>query len=85
MADDMGAGGNRPGQRHHSHFGMRGQRVAYRFAAAKQHVDHPFGEDIFASSASFSAPSGVISEGFITTQLPAASAGASFQAAIIRG
>lgn len=31
------------------------------------------------------AVSGVISEGFITTQLPAASAGASFQAAIISG
>ncbi|SLZ57966.1 Uncharacterised protein [Klebsiella variicola] len=45
----------------------------------------PSGKISFASSASFSAVRGVISEGFITTQLPAASAGASFQAAIIRG
>jgi hypothetical protein len=45
----------------------------------------PAGKISFASSASFSAVSGVISEGLITTQLPAASAGASFQAAIISG
>ncbi len=84
MADDMGPGGNRSGQGDHSHFNVGGQGVAHRFTAAKQHVDN-LREDIFASSASFSAVSGVISEGFITTQLPAASAGASFQAAIISG
>ena len=38
-----------------------------------------------ASSASRSAVSGVHSDGFNTTVLPAASAGPSFQAAIISG
>ena len=38
-----------------------------------------------ASSASRKAVSGVHSEGFSTTQLPAASAGAIFQIAIIKG
>ncbi len=38
-----------------------------------------------SSSASFNAVSGVCSEGFKTTVLPAASAGANFQAAIING
>ncbi len=45
----------------------------------------PAGKISFASSASFRAVSGVISDGLITTQLPAAKAGASFQAAIING
>ncbi|MOA04010.1 hypothetical protein D3C78_1235420 [compost metagenome] len=45
----------------------------------------PAGKMSLASSASFNAVSGVISEGLMTTQLPAASAGASFHAAIISG
>ena len=57
----------------------------HRFASAKQHVNHASREDIFASSANFNAVSGVISDGLSTTQFPAASAGASFHAAIISG
>ncbi|GDF52298.1 amino acid transporter [Escherichia coli] len=45
----------------------------------------PAGKISFASSANFNAVSGVISDGLSTTQFPAASAGASFHAAIISG
>ena len=45
----------------------------------------PFGKISAASSASASAVSGVWDAGFNTTVLPAASAGASFQIAIISG
>ena len=45
----------------------------------------PGGNSPAASSANLKVVSGVCSEGLITTQLPAASAGASFQAAIISG
>ena len=45
----------------------------------------PAGKISAASSASFNAVSGVCSDGLSTTQLPAARAGASFQAAIISG
>lgn len=85
MADDMGPGGNRSGQGDHSHFNVGGQGVAHRFTAAKQHVDNPLREDIFCQLRQLQRRQRVISEGFITTQLPAASAGASFQAAIISG
>lgn len=85
MADDMGAGGNRPGQGNHPHFRVGGQRIAHRFAAAEQYVDHPFRENIFCQLCQLQRRQRRDPEGFITTQLPAASAGASFQAAIIRG
>ena len=45
----------------------------------------PGGQTSASSSASRSAVSGVCSEGLSTTVLPAASAGAIFQAAIISG
>ncbi|MCY1301493.1 hypothetical protein D9M70_511070 [compost metagenome] len=45
----------------------------------------PAGKSSLINSASFSAVSGVCSEGLSTTVLPAARAGPSFQAAIISG
>lgn len=75
MADDMFPGRDRTGQRNHADLLVPGERVADRFPATKQHVQNARREDIFASSASFSAVRGVISEGLITTQFPAASAG----------
>ena len=63
---------------------MPGERVADGFTATKENVKYA-GKMSLASSANFKAVNGVISEGLITTQLPAASAGASFQAAIISG
>ena len=45
----------------------------------------PGGKQLGEQLASFSAVSGVCSEGLSTTVLPAASAGANFQAAIISG
>ena len=54
-------------------------------AAPADDVDDAGGKISASSSASFSAVSGVCSEGFSTTVLPAASAGPSFQAAIISG
>ena len=45
----------------------------------------PAGKNSAAISASISVVTGVVSEGLSTTVLPAASAGASFQTAIISG
>lgn len=83
--DDVRAGGDRAGQRHHAHLGMGYQRVADRLAAAEENVQHPGGSKSWASSPRRRAVSGVSSDGFITTVLPAARAGAIFQASIISG
>ena len=56
---------------------MPGQRITYRFPRPNSTFSTPAGKISFASSASFKAVSGVISEGLMTTQFPAASAGAS--------
>lgn len=64
---------------------MSGERVANGFPRPNSTLSTPAGKISFASSPSFNAVNGVISEGLITTQFPAASAGASFQAAIISG
>ncbi len=53
--------------------------------AAADDVDGPLGENLDSNSASFSTVNGVCSDGLRTTVLPAASAGASFHAAIIKG
>lgn len=85
MADDVLAGGDRARQRHHPHFGMTGQRITHRFASAKQYVNHACREDIFRQLCQLQRGQRVISDGLSTTQFPAASAGASFHAAIISG
>ena len=64
---------------------MGGDRRAHRLAVAGDDVADAGGEDLGDVLASLRAVSGVFSEGFITTVLPAASAGAIFQAIIIRG
>jgi hypothetical protein len=64
---------------------MVDQRVADALAAAEHDVDHALGQDVASSLASFSAVSGVCSDGLKTTVLPPAIAGASFQAIIISG
>ena len=51
VADNMRAGGNRTGQRHHAHLRMGGERIADGSAAAKQHVKHPGGENLFCQFA----------------------------------
>ena len=53
MADDMRAGGDRTGQRHHADFRVSGQRIADRGAAAKQHVKHPGRENVFCQLTQF--------------------------------
>ena len=58
---------------------------ADRIAVAGHDVDHARGKMSAAISASRSVVSGVISDGFRTTVLPAARAGAIFHDAIISG
>ena len=66
--------------------GMAADGLAGGFAKAGQDVEHARGHPASAaSSASRSAESGVCSAGFTTAEQPAASAGASFQAAMSSG
>ncbi|GFJ91495.1 hypothetical protein Prum_051370 [Phytohabitans rumicis] len=63
---------------------MRDQGAA-GVAVAADHVEHARGRCSAAISASISEESGVVSDGLSTTVLPAASAGAIFQTAIMSG
>lgn len=85
MADDMFPSSNRTGQRDHTNFFMSGKRIADRFSPAKQHVQDACREDIFCQLSQLQRGQRRDLRGLITTQFPAASAGASFQAAIING
>ena len=84
-ANDVRAGGNGAGQRHHAHFGVGDQRVADRLPTAEQDIEHAGWQQVLASSPRRRAVSGVSSEGLMTTVLPAARAGAIFHASIING
>jgi len=47
MLDNVFTGRNGACQRNHPDFFMTGQRIAYRFATAKQHVDNASRINIF--------------------------------------
>ena len=72
-------------QRHHRDLGMIDQRVACRRAAPVMTLTTPSGKISAMVLASLRVVNGVISDGLMTIVLPPASAGASFQAAIISG
>ena len=84
MANDMGSGGNRSGQE-------TIRTLTWAVKGSPTVLPRPnstlitLREDIFCQLRQLQRRQRVISEGFITTQLPAASAGASFRAAIISG
>ena len=87
LLDDDLADRGAAGERNLVDVGMLHQRRAARFAEAGDDVDHAgrqadLRENQFANS---SAVSGVCSAGFRTQVQPAASAGASFHAAISSG
>jgi hypothetical protein len=64
---------------------MRDQGRPDALTLAEDHVDHARGEDPGEVRRELERGERVCSEGFSTTALPAASAGASFHAAIISG
>ena len=64
---------------------MAGDRKAHRVAIAAHDVQDARGNDVGGQLASLNVVNGVISDGFSTTVLPAARAGATFHAAATSG
>jgi hypothetical protein len=60
---------------------MVDQLIADALASSDDHVEHAFRKDLGNQRPSLRVVSGVISDGFSTIALPAASAGPIFQAA----
>ena len=81
---DLVAGAGRAGDRHHRRCLVRDDRPA-GVAVAADHVEHAGREELGGDLGHQRVETGVVSLGLSTTQLPAASAGANFQTAIIIG
>ena len=74
-----------PGQRHHADARVAGDRGADRIAVAGDHVEHAGRDEVRDQLGEGEQVSGVCSDGLITTVLPVASAGPSFQLAMPSG
>ena len=82
---DLDARGGVAGERDHVDVGMRDQAQTDVLPGPVTTLSTPLGKMSAANSASASAVRGVADAGLSTTVLPAASAGPSFQIAIISG
>ncbi len=67
VGDDVLAGGDRAGQRHHAHLVMPGQPIADAGAAAEQHVEHARREQPGGQFGQFESGQRRLPDGLITT------------------